>query len=162
MAVNTSKNCVCDDLLLKPLPSLDWRSNHQTWYARQRRGQSWIKNIIKDVCSYAGTSQVYTNSTLRPSNITELHLAGYGHKEIAQFTDQKCESVVAHYNKTKDLMSEEEKRDARMLLNPSGRRALRGGPNLWGETSGSGPAYKVVGEQHKEKVQKKAVMDKTM
>ena len=153
-AIGVNKKCCCDDLFLKPTDQLKWRPVHQQWFNRQRRGDSWFKRLVANISTKAKTSKVYTNSSYRPSGITELANAEYSNKEIMQFTGQKSSEVVERYKKQVFQLKGEQLREAGMLLCPSGRQTLRGGDNLFGKIEEE-EAAENVGRVHREVIQKK-------
>ena len=57
--------------------------------------------------------------------------------------------MVQKYNRDMERMNRVEVRQAKMLLNSSGRNALRGRQNKFGELGQSDGASKRVGENHK-------------
>ena len=61
--------------------------------------------------------------------------------------------MVQKYNRDMERMNRVEIRQAKMLLNSSGRNALRGRQNKFGELGQSDGASKRVGENHKLAVQ---------
>ena len=153
-AIGVNRKCCCDDLFLKPVGPLKWRPTDSKWFDRQRRGESWYKNLVARISSKAETSKVYTNSSYRPSGITGLASAEYSNKEIMMFTGQKSSEVVERYKKQANRLTPEQVREAGMLLCPSGRQALRGGENYFGEIEGGGEEDN-VGRVHRELIQKK-------
>ena len=70
------------------------------------------------------------------------------------FTGQKSSEVVERYKKQALQLKPEQVREAGMLLCPSGRQALRGGENYFGEIEGGGEEDN-VGRLHRELIQKK-------
>ena len=154
-ALGVNKKCCCDDLFLKPVDPLKWRSTQSRWFDRQRRGVSWFKNLVARISKMAETSKVYTNSSFRPSGITGLANAEYSNKEIMLFTGQKSSEVVERYKKQAKQLTPEQLREAGMLLCPSGRQALRGGVNRFGKIEGGGGEEENVGRLHRELIQKK-------
>ena len=156
------KLCTCDDLFLQSRPSLNWRPTDMVWYTRQRRGETWHKNLVPAISLRAGLSQRYTNGSFRPTNITELLLAGFTNREVSEFTGQKNHAIIEQYKQKVELMSEEEKRGVSVLMTASGRRALRGQVNMWGAVStegGEGAAVGALGRQHRRAVQERQGLD---
>ena len=88
------KLCTCDELYLQSLPAVTWRPNNLVWFSRQRRGTTWHKNLVAVISKKAGLLQRYTNSSFRPSTITELLMAGFTNREISQFTGQKNHHII--------------------------------------------------------------------
>ena len=138
--------CVCDDLFLQPLPKL--RPSDKTLFSRERRGNNWHQDVMKTVSEEAKLSQVYTNGSLRPTVVTELLNAGYTDRQVMEFTGHKSSAMVQKYNRQLEMMNSVEKRQANMLLNSSGRNALRGGVNKFGEVGQSDGASKKIGRNH--------------
>ena len=55
-AIGVNRKCCCDDLFLRPVEALKWRPAHKQWFDRQRRGESWYKNLVARISSKAKTS----------------------------------------------------------------------------------------------------------
>ena len=156
------KLCTCDDLFLQSRPSLNWRPTDMVWYTRQRRGETWHKNLVPAISLKAGLSKRYTNGSFRPTNITELLLAGFTNREVSEFTGQKNHAIIEQYKRKVELMSEEDKRGVSVLMTASGRRALRGQANMWGAVSvegGEGSAVGALGRLHRRAVQERRGLD---
>ena len=130
--IGMEKQCVCEDLFLRPLPTLTWRATQRTWYARARCGEKWMKEVTAKASVKAGLAKIYTNSCFRPSTITQLSAAGFSNRVTAQITGQKGHNMVEQYKRQAEMMTAEEWREAGMVMAPSGRKALRGGQNQWG------------------------------
>ena len=154
-AIGVNKSCCCDDIFLRPVEAVKWRPAHKQWFDRQRRGDSWFRNLVLRISSKAQTSKVYTNSSYRPSGITGLANADYSNNEIMEFTGQKSSEVVERYKKQARQLTPEAVREASMLLCPSGRQFLSGGDNFFGEIE-SGGAEDNIGRIHREIIQKKS------
>ena len=169
--------CTCDELYLQSLPAVTWRPTNLVWFSRQRRGTTWHKNLVAAISCKASLAQRYTNPSFRPTVITELLMAGFTNREIGQFTGQKNHHIIEQvrldlltrdynillqYKRKLELMSVEEKRGASVLMTPSGRRALRGDSNLWGDIDTEGgeeAAVGALGRKHKRAVQEKQGLD---
>ena len=157
--VGVQKECCCEDVFLFSLPSLDWRPNMRCWYGRQRRGEQWHRTLVARVSVVAGLHQKYTNSSFRPTGITEMGDAGYTNNEIAaEFSGHKCLNMVEHYRKNNQRLKVNEKKDASMLVTPSGRMFVRtnGANNLFGKV-GESSSNGSLGRRHRELVQQSKV-----
>ena len=64
--------CCCDDLFLFPSPALVWRPMKKVWFVRQKRGRMWYMNLVARISMKAKTDRTYTNSSYRPTGITNL------------------------------------------------------------------------------------------
>ena len=131
--IGSNALCTCEDLFLRPLPTLNWRPTNKTWYAHQRCGVNWEKEVTKKVSALLHLSRTYTNSCFRPTTITQLSSAGFANRVTAQITGQKGHNVVEAYKRQAELMKKQEWREASILQAPSGREALRGQTNQWGD-----------------------------
>ena len=152
-SIGTDPLCTCEDLFLRPLPTLNWRPTNKTWYAHQRRGENWEKEVTKKVSDLLGLSRTYTNSSFRPTTITQLSSAGFANRVTAQITGQKGHNVVEAYKRQAEQMKKHEWREASMLQAPSGRQALRGKANQWGEIDTSEAGSSTVADNFRRAVQ---------
>ena len=145
-AVGFKDECCCDWLFLTPRRPLTWRATDQVWFGRCRQGVNWFKTVVKTVAFRASCAGKYTNGCLRPTAVTQLVAAGYSNKVIQQMTGHKSSLMVEQYKREMDLMKKEERRELTMLTTSSGRDALRGGVNMWGEMvpTAAGPSKLVV------------------
>ena len=57
--------------------------------------------------------------------VTELLSAGYGNRQVQQFTGHKSGGMVQHYSRQLERMSEDEVKKASALLSSSGRNSMR-------------------------------------
>ena len=153
--IGMEKTCVCEDLFLRPLPTLTWRPTHRTWYARARCGERWMKEVTAKASVKAGLAKAYTNSCFRPSTITQLSAAGFSNRVTAQITGQKGHVMVEQYKRQAEMMTPEEWREAGMLMAPSGRTALRGGLNQWGALDNRAGTRDIVATNYRRVVQEK-------
>ena len=129
--VAVHKLCVCEDLFLQLLAN--WRPAAKVWFARERRGNNWHQNVMKTISEEAKLSKIYTNGSIRASLVTELLAAGYDNRIIMELTGHKSHAMVQTYSRQLERMDSVEHRQANMLLNSSGRNALRGRENMFGE-----------------------------
>lgn len=146
--------CVCDDLMLKPLPNR--RPSDKVWFARERRGHNWYQDVMKNISEEAKLSKVYTNGSIRATIVTQLIAAGYTNRTIMEITGHKSHAMVQTYSRQLEMMDSVEHRQANMLLNSSGRNALRGRENRFGEVVQAPGALKTIGENHRRAVQGRA------
>ena len=153
--IGKEKSCMCEDLFLRPLPTLTWRPTQRTWYARARCGEKWMKEVTAKASFKAGLAKVYTNSCFRPSTITQLSAAGFSNRVTAQITGQKSHVMVEQYKRQAEQMTAEEWREAGMLMAPSGRTALRGGQNQWGVLENRAGSRDIVATNYRRVVQEK-------
>ena len=116
--IGSNALCTCEDLFLRPLPTLNWRPTNKTWYAHQRCGVNWEKEVTKKVSALLHLSRTYTNSCFRPTTITQLSSAGFANRVTAQITGQKGHNVVEAYKRQAELMK---------------KQARRGQTNQWGD-----------------------------
>ena len=123
--------CVCDDIFLQPLQH--WRPSNQTWFARERRGNHWHQDVMKAISEEAKLGKIYTNGSIRPTVVTELISAGLSNRQVMEFTGHKSHAMVQKYNRQLEWMNNAEVRQAKMLMNSSGRNALRGEENKFGD-----------------------------
>ena len=92
-----------------------------------------MRRITKEVCLKAGTSKVYTNGCIRPTNVTSMAMTGLSSDQIAHsFNLQKNYQEQEKYKREGEMMTDEEKRVATMINMASGRNALRGLGNEFG------------------------------
>ena len=91
--------------------------------------------MIAIVSKEAGTSKVYTNGSIRPTNLTSMAMTGLTPGQISNsFNLQQTYSEQEKYKRIGEMMLDEEKRVATMINTASGRNALRGFDNdldLW-------------------------------
>ena len=81
----------------------------------------------------AGTSKVYTNGSIRPTNLTSMAMTGLTPGQISNsFNLQQTYSEQEKYKRIGEMMSDEEKRVATMINTASGRNVLRGFDNEFG------------------------------
>ena len=149
--------CVCEDLFLQPLAN--WRPAAKVWFARERRGNNWHQNVMKTISEEAKLSKIYTNGSIRASLVTELLAAGYDNRIIMELTGHKSHAMVQTYSRQLERMDSVEHRQANMLLNSSGRNALRGRENMFGELGQASGASKRIGENHRRAVQLRAGLE---
>ena len=171
MEVGRNKKCICNCLFLQPKPRKVWRQDDSVWFARARRGRTWIGNVMSTLSAKAGLAARYTNGTMRATTITELAGAELDNRVIAQVTGQKGHAIIAQYKKKSKMMTPEEKRKVAMLVSSSGRRTLRGHGNVWGaldkqdDTGKVAKAFKLVqkgvekGKVRKSKVKKSKMQE---
>ena len=89
--------------------------------------------MIAVVSKEAGTSKVYTNGSIRPTNLTSMAMTGLTPGQISNsFNLQQTYSEQEKYKRIGEMMSDEEKRVATMINTASGRNALRGFDNEFG------------------------------
>ena len=122
------QKCACEDLFLKPLDENKktvWVKTQKTWYCRQRRGDSWFKQMMKKVSSAADLSKVYNNGSMRPTVVTELLASGLGNRQVMEFSGHKSGAMVQHYSRKLEQMTDDEKKKAAELLTSSGRMKQR-------------------------------------
>ena len=133
-------------MFLCPRPARTWRPSDKVWFGRCRQGVNWFKNVIKTVSYRARCSRVYTNGSLRPTAVTQLAAAGYANKVIQEVTGHKSSVMVEAYKRQNEFMRKEERRELSMLTTSSGRNALRGVENKWGEVvpAAAGPSKLVI------------------
>ena len=145
-AVGVPEDCCCDDVFLVPRRPINWRATDAVWFGRCRQGVNWFKTVVKTVTHRAGCAGKYTNGCLRPTAVTQLAAAGYSNKVIQQMTGHKSSLMVEAYKRQNEFMRKEERRELTMLTSSSGRDALRGGLNQWGEVlpSAAGPSKLVI------------------
>ena len=67
--------------------------------------------------------------------------------------------MVQTYSRQLERMDSVEHRQANMLLNSSGRNALRGRENMFGELGQASGASKRIGENHRRAVQLRAGLE---
>ena len=131
--VGLDSDCVCEHIFLQPRDLLNWRSTDKTWFVRSQWSEERLKNLTKNVSMEAGTSRVYTNGCIRPTNCTGLALTGLTPDQIAHsFNLQKNLNQQEKYKREGEMMTAEEKRIATMVNTASGRTALRGLGNKFG------------------------------
>ena len=143
--------CVCDDIFLQPLQH--WRPSNQTWFARERRGNHWHQDVMKAISEEAKLGKIYTNGSIRPTVVTELLSAGLSNRHVMEFTGHKSHAMVQKYNRQLEWMNNAEVRQAKMLMNSSGRNALRGGENKFGDVDPTDGTSQKIGRNHKLAVQ---------
>ena len=138
----------CEDLFLKAKAVVKWRKTDKEWFERQRRGINWHKELLSRLSYKAGLSRRYTNGSYRPSTITEFSHADYSNGEISQFTGQRSGHIIEGYKKRAKQLSSEQRREASMLMSPSGREVLRGSANKWGQVVKSDVRAGKIGRTH--------------
>ena len=112
-----------------------------------------MKEVTAKASFKAGLAKVYTNSCFRPSTITQLSAAGFSNRVTAQITGQKSHVMVEQYKRQAEQMKKHEWREASMLQAPSGRQALRGKANQWGEIDTSEAGSSTVADNFRRAVQ---------
>ena len=148
--------CTCEDLFLRPLPTLNWRPTDKTWYTHQKCGVNWEKEVTKKVSDMLHLSRTYTNSCFRPTTITQLSSAGFANRVTAQIKGQKGHIVVEHYKRHAEQMQKQEWREASMLQAPSGRETLRGQANQWGDIDTSAAGNSTVADNFRRAVKNRS------
>ena len=133
MSVGEHPKCVCDKIFLHQREVMKWRSSDRVWFARQKWSNSKIDQLTALASKKAGTARVYTNSSIRPTNMTSYTLAGFTPDQMAHsFNLQKNHGQQEKYKRLGELMDDDEKRIATMVNTASGRTFLRGGENKFG------------------------------
>ena len=131
--VGRDPECVCEQLFLQSRDLLNWRSTDKTWFVRTKWSDERLKKLTKLVSMEAGTSKVYTNGCIRPTNETSLALIDLTPDQLAHsFNLQKNVAQQEKYKREGEMMTAEEKRVATMINTASGRTALRGLGNKFG------------------------------
>ena len=132
-AVGEDSKCVCDSLFLRQRELLHWRKTDKVWYARQAWSENKLDQLTASVSKKAGTAKVYTNGSIRPSNMTSLTMTGMSSDQLAHsFNLQKNHGQQEKYKRLGELMNDDQKRMATMVNTASGRNFLRGGINEFG------------------------------
>ena len=84
-AVGEDSKCVCDSLFLRQRELLHWRKTDKVWYTRQAWSENKLDQLTASVSKKAGTAKVYTNGSIRPSNMTSLTMTGMSSDQLAHF-----------------------------------------------------------------------------
>ena len=92
---------------------------------------------------------MHCNGSIRPTIMTQLLAAGYDNRTIMEITGHKSHAMVQTYSRQLEWMDSVEHRQANMLLNSSGRNALRGRKNRFGELGQAAGGAKRIGENHR-------------
>ena len=127
-----NSKCVCDEFLLRSLPLDSWEFNDQVWFARQK-WSDWKKSQVNaEISKRAQLSQIYTNSSARPTGITNMGRAGYSAAEISAVSEHTDMNTLEKYKKLANLTQATDRHKAGLILAPSGRQPLRGASNQFG------------------------------
>ena len=131
--VGENSNCACDHLFLRQRELLHWRKTDKVWFARQKWSDSKLNQLTAVVSKKAGTTKVYTNGSIRPTNMTGMTMTGLSSDQLAHsFGLQKNFGQQEKYKRLGELMNDDQKRMATMVNTASGRDYLRGGTNKFG------------------------------
>ena len=114
---------------------MHWRPDHQVWFKLQPWSREKLQNLTSEVSKLAGTQNVYTNGSIRPSVMTSLTKGKLTPNQVAQFT-HSTPLQQEGYKRLGELMTPEQIRQATALMSASGRMALRGGQNMFGNLKG--------------------------
>ena len=82
-SVGEDKNCMCLHLFLHQKDVVKSRYTDKVWFVRQKWSDGKIDKITTTLCKKAGTDKVYTNGSIRPTNITNLTMTGYSSDQLA-------------------------------------------------------------------------------
>ena len=149
--VGESPDCVCQHLFLHQRNLLSWRRTDKTWFARSKWSEQRLNNLTAMVSKEAGTSKVYTNGSIRPTNLTSMAMTGLTPGQISNsFNLQQTYSEQEKYKRIGEMMSDEEKRVATMINTASGRNVLRGFDNEFGALELHEVKERRIYDQHKE------------
>ena len=131
--VGENSNCVCDHIFLKQRDLLHWRKTDKVWFARQKWSDNKLEKLTAMVSMKAGTAKVYSNGSIRPSNMTSLTMTGMSSDQLAHsFGLQQNYGQQEKYKRLGEMMNDDQKRMATMVNTASGRKFLRGGTNEFG------------------------------
>ena len=148
--VGESPDCVCQHLFLHQRNVMKWRLTDRTWFARSKWSDERLNNLTAMVSKEAGTSKVYTNGSIRPTNLTSMAMTGLTPGQIAKsFNLQQTYSEQEKYKRIGEMMTEDEKRLATMINTASGRNALRGLGNEFGDLELQEVEERRLYDQHK-------------
>jgi hypothetical protein len=70
-----------------------------TWYDRAPLGQHTIANMMRNISESAGSSQIYTNHSIKASTATVLKKAGVPSQDIMTVTGHKNIASLSSYAK---------------------------------------------------------------
>ena len=126
------KECLCNEWLLRSKPLESWHFSDQVWYARQTWSEWKISQINAKISKKANLSKKYTNSSARPTGITNLTRAGYTSAEISAVSEHVDMNTLEKYKKLTHLTQAADRHRAGLILAPSGRQFLRGKDNQFG------------------------------
>ena len=129
-------SCVCNHLFLTQRSVLKWRSTDKVWFARSKWSDERLQNLTAMVCKEAGTKKAYSNGSIRPTNLTSMAMTGLTPGQMTEsFQLQTTYNEQEKYKRIGELMTAEEKRVATVINTASGRNALRGLGNEFGNYS---------------------------
>ena len=125
--------CPCQAWLLRAKDKAVWKFNDATWFYKVPWSVEKIAKINKKISSLAGLSQVYTNSSARPTGITSLDRAGFSASQISANSGHVDHNTMERYKKWSTLQNSRVRHETAMITMPSGRDTLRGVGNLFGK-----------------------------
>lgn len=83
------------------LPKRDWKTdmmNEPVWYENRPLGVNTLGNMMKQISTAAGFSQIYTNHCVRATAITVWTEAGLSDRQICHISGHKNPASLRHYN----------------------------------------------------------------
>ena len=125
--------CACDEWMLRSLPVESWSFCDQVWFARQPWSFWKISKVNSVISKRAKLSKTYTNSSARPTGITNLSRANYSSAEISTVSEHIDFNTLEKYKKMSHLTQAADRHRAGLILAPSGRELLRGKANKFGK-----------------------------
>ena len=91
--------CPCQAWLSGAKDKAVWKFNDATWFYKVPWSVEKIAKINKKISSLAGLSQVYTNSSARPTGITSLDRAGFSASQISANSGHVDHNTMERYKK---------------------------------------------------------------
>ena len=131
------KKCVCDEWMLSSKSLETWQFSDQVWYARQQWSVWKVSQFNSTISRKAKLSRRYTNSSARPTGVTNLARAGFTSAEISAVSEHVDMNTLEKYKKLTHLTQAADRHKAGLILAPSGRQLLRGKDNQFGQVGSS-------------------------
>lgn len=79
-------------------PKRQWKSTDDSWYENRPLGVNKLGDMMKNISSAAGLSQIYTNHCVRATSITLWSNAGLTNRHIMSISGHRNEQSLLHYN----------------------------------------------------------------
>ena len=127
--------CICDKIFLNEVSLDKWRPNNNIWFKHQACSRESVSNMVRELCKLAGTKEDHTNGDVRVTIMTSLAMAQMSPNQVSTFS-KSTPAEQERYKRLGEQMTEKQIQQARALTSSSGRNALRGLGNKFGDLSG--------------------------
>ena len=133
--IGEDPECSCDMIFLNEVDQKRWRVTDQVWFKRQKMSREALEGLVREICKLAENKEDHTNGDIRCTVMTSLAMAKLSPDQVNMFS-KSTPAQQEHYKRLGEQMTEKQIRQATALTSASGRNALQGKENLFGELGG--------------------------